>query len=85
MGKIVDEKSFLREVGKRDAYTEAIQRAYNTLMSQPIGQSMSEAERWARAADSVLDSTGTMNKTKPTFLGKSKYENLKITPDMFNY
>tara|TARA_R100000781_G_scaffold113736_1_gene82905 strand:- start:45 stop:1754 length:1710 start_codon:yes stop_codon:yes gene_type:complete len=85
MGKIVDEKSFIREVGKRDAYTEAIQRAYNTLMSQPIGQSMSEAERWARAADSVLDSTGTMNKTKPTFLGKSKYENLKITPDMFNY
>ena len=84
MGKITDEASFIREVGKRDAYTDAIQRSFDYINTLEVSGSMTDGQKWQMAVNAVLDETGTMNQIGiPKFLKKSKYQGIKPNQDMF--
>ena len=79
MRKYTDEASFIKEVGKRDAFVDAVERF--KVKIDELHPNLTEKQKWTMAADVVLDKSGTMTqstKQVTRFLDTNKYKNLKM-------
>ena len=84
MEKYTDEASFLKAVGKRDAFVDAVERFKAKI--DELHPNLTEKQKWTMATNVVLDKSGTMTqstKQVTRFLDTNKYKNLKPDPDMF--